>query len=73
MTKTALKIVTCLWVALGLFYAPIYITAFILHRVGLLILSIAYLLGLRLQLSLDCFKQVFKYGKEDKRQPRVPW
>lgn len=66
------KILVILWVALSLFYVPVYITSFILHRVALLLLSIAYLFGLRLRLAKDCFKQVFRYGKDDERQPRAP-
>lgn len=72
MNKMTLKLVNILFVAFGLFYVPIYIAAFMLHRVALLLLSIAYLFGLRLQLAKDCFKQVFKYGKDDERQPRAP-
>lgn len=66
------KILVILWVALGLFYVPVYIAACILHRVALLLLSVAYLFGLRLRLAKDCFKQVFRYGRDDNRQPRAP-
>lgn len=66
------KIIVILWVMFGVFYVPIYIAAFFLHRAALLLLSVAYFFGLRLRLAKDCFKQVFKYGKDDERQPRTP-
>lgn len=72
MKPTKYEALAAIWSILGVVYAPIYIAAFLLHRVGLLILSIAYFFGLRWNLAKGCFKQVFKYEKDDERQPKAP-
>lgn len=53
-----------LWNIVGALYFPIYILAWLLHKIAKLILSISYLGLLQPRYAKDVFKSIFvKYGR----------
>lgn len=54
---------------LGILYWPIYVAGFLLHRLALLLLVIAYILGLRPKMAFDIFISIFKLSSHEQRRP----
>lgn len=51
-----------IWTLIGLCYAPVFITAWLLHIIARLLLSIAYFGLLNSQRGADVFKSLFRFN-----------
>ena len=49
-----------IWVMLGIIYYPIYISAWLLHKVARLVLAIAYFFMFRRRMTKDIIINLFK-------------
>lgn len=53
------KILTLLWIAIGICYSPIYLLAWVLHKIARLLLAISYFGMLQKQYGKDIIKSLF--------------
>lgn len=54
-----MKIIKTVWSILGILYFPIYLIAWILHKVSRLLLAISYLGMLNIKISKDIITNLF--------------
>lgn len=61
MSSKSKNIIKFLWTLAGIFYCPIYVLAWILHKLARLILAISYFGMLNKQAGKDIIKYLFKW------------
>lgn len=54
------KVLKFLWRFAGVFYFPVYVLAWALHKVARLVLAISYFVMLEKQVGKDIIKSLFK-------------
>ena len=55
------KVLKFLWGFVGVFYFPVYVLAWVLHKVARLVLAISYFGMLEKQVGKDIIKSLFKW------------
>jgi hypothetical protein len=60
-TKMEKKVLKFLWRCVGVLYFPIYLLAWVLHKIARLMLAIAYFGLLNKQAGKDIIKSLFKW------------